>query len=187
MYDINAFIEAAQAENLFVLLRPGPYICAEHNGGGLPFWLYQMYPNITLRSSDPDYLKEVDQWWAVLLPKIQPHLYINGGNVLMIQLENEYGSYGLQTGTCDVKYIVHLHDLVRKYLGPEVLMYTTDGDGDGYLRCGKTQGAYATIDFGPGANATVAFQTQRHFEPRGPLVNSEFYPGTVEFFQDYFK
>ena len=68
--DINAFIELAEQEDLFVLLRPGPYICAEHNGGGLPYWLYQMYPNIKLRSSDSQFLKHVDEWWSVLLPKI---------------------------------------------------------------------------------------------------------------------
>ena len=61
-------------------------------------------------------------------------------------------------------------------------MYTTDGDSDGYVRCGSIQDAYATVDFGPGANITNAFNVQRHFEPHGPLVNSEFYPGTVDNF-----
>ena len=64
-------------------------------------------------------------------------------------------------------------------LGPEVVMYTTDGAGDGYLRCGSIEDAYTTVDFGPGANITKAFNVQRHFQPHGPLVNSEFYPGTV--------
>ena len=58
-------------------------------------------------------------------------------------------------------------------------MYTTDGAGDGYLRCGSIEDAYITVDFGPGANITKAFNVQRHFQPHGPLVNSEFYPGTV--------
>ena len=127
-------MKLAQDQELYVLIRPGPYICAEHNGGGLPFWLYQNYPNITLRSSDSDYLKEVDIWWAKLLPILKPHLYINGGNIILVQLENEYGSYGLQTGNCDVAYMQHLLDLSKRYLGPEVVFYTTDGDGDGYVR-----------------------------------------------------
>ena len=58
-------------------------ISTEHNGGGLPFWLYQMYPNITLRSSDPNYMEYVDKWWAVLLPLIRPQLYINGGKEVL--------------------------------------------------------------------------------------------------------
>ena len=126
-YDIQAFIKMAYEESLYVLLRPGPYICAEHNGGGLPFWLYQMYPNITLRSSDSHFLDRVDQWWDALLPMIKPLLYENGGPIIMVQLENEYGSYGLQTGYCDIAYGIYLRNLVRKYLGPKVLMYTTDG------------------------------------------------------------
>ena len=181
MYDLKAFIQMAQDEDLYVLLRPGPYICAEHNGGGLPFWLYGKHPNITLRSSDPDFLQEVDKWWAVLLPLIRDQLYINGGNILMVQLENEYGSYGLQTGKCDTEYMRHLLDLVRQYLGPKVLMYTTDGAGDAYVRCGSIAGAYATIDFGPGVNVSNAFAIQRKYTPHGPLVNSEFYPGWLDY------
>ena len=78
-------------------------------------------------------------------------------------------------------YLKHLHDLVRQYLGPEVLMYTTDGDANGYVRCGSTLDSYATVDFGPGANVTAAFIVQRNFEPHGPLVNSEFYPGWLDY------
>ena len=181
MYDLNAFIQMASEEGLYVLLRPGPYICAEHNGGGLPFWLYQKHPNITLRSSDPDFLGEVDKWWAVLLPRIRNQLYIHGGNILMVQLENEYGSYGLQTGKCDIEYMKHLHDLVRHHLGPKVLMYTTDGAGEGYVRCGSLPGVYPTVDFGPGSNVSNAFAIQRKFAPQGPLVNSEFYPGWLDY------
>ena len=179
--DINAFIELAEQEDLFVLLRPGPYICAEHNGGGLPYWLYQMYPNIKLRSSDSQFLKHVDEWWSILLPKIKPQLYINGGNILMVQLENEYGSYGLQTKNCDIEYMIHLRELVFQHLGPDVLMYTTDGAGDNYVRCGMVPEAYITVDFGNTNNVTQAFEAQRHFAPRGPLVNSEFYPGWLDY------
>ncbi len=174
-------MKTAEDLGLYVLLRPGPYICAERNGGGLPFWLYQLHPDIKLRSSDPNFLKHVDQWWDVLLPRIKPHLYINGGNVIMVQLENEYGSYGLQTKDCDLEYMSHLRDLAKHYLGPDVVLYTTDGDADNYLRCGRVPGAYATVDFGPGTNITKAFQVMRHFEPHGPLVNSEFFPGWLDY------
>jgi beta-galactosidase len=179
--DINAFIQLAQDQGLYVLLRPGPYICAERNGGGLPYWLYAIDPDIRLRTSDPKYLKYVDKWWDVLLPKIKHQLYVNGGPIIMVQLENEYGSYGLQTKNCDTKYGIHLRDLIRKHLGTNVQLYTTDGDGDGYLRCGQVPGVYATVDFGPGANVTNAFAVQRRFEPHGPLVNSEFYPGWLDY------
>ena len=66
----------------------------------------------------------------------------------MVQLENEYGSYGLQTKHCDIAYMAHLRDLVRKYLGPEIIMYTTDGASDDFVRCGMVPEAYITVDFG---------------------------------------
>jgi len=72
-----------------------------------------------------------------------------------------------------------LQDLARRYLGEEVVLFTTDGDSEQLMRCGKTPGVYATIDFGTTRNANASFQVQRLFEPKGPLVNSEFYPGTL--------
>jgi len=62
-----------------------------------------------------------------------------------------------------------------------VVLFTTDGDNEGLVRCGKTPGVYATVDFGSGANITSSFAIQRQFEPRGPLVNSEYYPGWLDY------
>ena len=180
-FDVEAFVKLAGELGLFVILRPGPYICAERNGGGLPYWLYRDHPGIKLRTKDPNYLKAVERWWRVLLPKMRPLLYVNGGNIIMSQLENEYGSFGLQTGYCDVEYMVRLRDLSQELLGEEVILYTTDGNGIDYLRCGSVAGAYATVDFGPGTNVTEAFRIQRLFEPRGPLINSEYYPGWLDY------
>lgn len=64
----------------------------------------------------------------------------------MVQVENEYGSYG----ACDREYLIHLRDLIIKYLSRDALLFSTDGDGDGYLQCGKVPGVYATVDFGAG-------------------------------------
>ncbi len=89
----------------FSTARPGPYICAERDGGGLPYWLYAIHPDISLRSADPRFLIRVEAWWGRLLPILRERLYENGGNVIMVQLENEYGSYGLQTGYCDIEYM----------------------------------------------------------------------------------
>lgn len=179
--DINAYIALAQEVGLYVHLRPGPYICAERNGGGLPFWLYQLHPDIKLRSSDPNFLHYADKWWNVLLPRIRTQLYKNGGPILLVQVENEYGSYGLQTQDCDIEYMSHLRDQAIKHLGDDVVLYTTDGDADDYVRCGKVPGVYATVDFGPGTNVTNAFNVLRNFEPHGPLVNSEYYPGWLDY------
>uniref|UniRef100_A0ABI7WC54 Beta-galactosidase n=1 Tax=Felis catus TaxID=9685 RepID=A0ABI7WC54_FELCA len=174
-HDVEYFLKLAHELGLLVILRPGPYICAEWDMGGLPAWLL-LKESIILRSSDPDYLAAVDKWLGVLLPKMKPLLYQNGGPIITVQVENEYGSYF----TCDYDYLRFLQRRFRDHLGGDVLLFTTDGAHEKFLQCGALQGIYATVDFGPDANITAAFQIQRKSEPRGPLVNSEFYTGWLD-------
>ncbi|XP_064201075.1 beta-galactosidase [Anguilla rostrata] len=173
--DLEHFLHLAQEVGLLVILRPGPYICAEWDMGGLPAWLLNK-KDIVLRSSDADYIAAVDKWMGKLLPMIKPFLYQKGGPIITVQVENEYGSYF----ACDYNYLRHLTQLFRSHLGQEVVLFTTDGAGVGYLRCGALQGIYATVDFGPGGNVSAAFAAQRYAEPHGPLVNSEFYTGWLD-------
>ncbi|KAM9307685.1 beta-galactosidase [Gastrophryne carolinensis] len=174
-HDIEAFLKLANEIGLLVILRAGPYICAEWDMGGFPAWLLAK-KSIVLRSSDPDYLQAVDNWMGVFLPKIKPLLYQNGGPVITVQVENEYGSYF----ACDYNYLRHLRRLFRQHLGEEVILFTTDGSGLNYVRCGSIQGLYTTVDFEPGANVTANFEVQRYSEPNGPLINSEFYTGWLD-------
>ncbi|XP_062861639.1 beta-galactosidase-1-like protein [Trichomycterus rosablanca] len=177
--DLDHFLHLANETGLLVILRPGPYVCAEWDMGGLPAWLLQN-PKIILRSADPDYMQAVSNWMAVLLTKIQPWLYQNGGNIISVQVENEYGSYF----ACDYNYMRTLRLLFRSFLGEDVVLFTTDGNTDKELVCGTLEGLYTTIDFGTGTNITAAFQRQRRFEPKGPLVNSEFYTGWLDHWGD---
>ncbi|XP_004701857.1 beta-galactosidase-1-like protein [Echinops telfairi] len=172
--DLVAFLNEANKTNLLVILRPGPYICSEWEMGGLPAWLLQTR-TIHLRTSDPDFLAAVDSWFQVLLPKIYPWLYHNGGNIISVQVENEYGSYK----ACDITYMRHLAGLFRSLLGDKILLFTTDGPEG--LRCGTLQGLYTTIDFGPADNMTKIFSLLREYEPHGPLVNSEYYTGWLDY------
>uniref|UniRef100_A0A8C6A475 Galactosidase beta 1 like n=1 Tax=Marmota marmota marmota TaxID=9994 RepID=A0A8C6A475_MARMA len=172
--DLFTFLNEAAIANLLVILRPGPYICAEWEMGGLPSWLLRN-PKINLRTSDPDFLAAVDSWFKVLLPKIYPFLYHNGGNIISIQVENEYGSYW----ACDFNYMRHLAGLFRALLGDKILLFTTDGP-DG-LKCGTLKGLFATIDFGPADNMTKIFALLQKYEPNGPLVNSEYYTGWLDY------
>ncbi|POI31803.1 hypothetical protein CIB84_004446, partial [Bambusicola thoracicus] len=202
--DLEYFLQLASETGLLVILRAGPYICAEWDMGGLPAWLLEK-ESIVLRSSDSDYLTAVEKWMAVLLPKMKPHLYHNGGPIITVQVENEYGSYF----ACDYDYLRSLLKIFRQHLGDEVVLFTTDGASQFHLKCGALQGLYATVDFAPGwrqlcwkggttlipvkqelkksifylfigGNVTAAFLAQRSSEPTGPLVNSEFYTGWLD-------
>ncbi|XP_074048902.1 beta-galactosidase isoform X2 [Macrotis lagotis] len=173
--DLEYFLQLADELGLLVILRPGPYICAEWDMGGLPAWLLEKQ-SIVLRSSDLDYLKAVHSWLGVLLPKVKPYLYQNGGPIITVQVENEYGSYF----TCDYNYLRFLLNLFHHHLGKDVVLFTTDGADEEYLMCGTLQGLYATVDFGTSVNIIEAFQIQRKFESKGPLVNSEFYTGWLD-------
>ena len=174
--DVVKFIQTAQDLGLLVILRGGPYICGEWDMGGLPSWLLANR-SMVLRSSDPTYLAHVDRWFSVMLPKMKPLLYENGGPIITVQVENEYGSYY----TCDKDYLGHLHGTFRKYLGDTVVLFTTDGDADALLKCGTDPSLfYATVDFGITSDPVKNFNVQRSAEPHGPLVNSEFYTGWLD-------
>ena len=175
--DLVSFIELANSVGLLVIVRAGPFICAEWDFGGFPAWLLKD-PSITLRSSkDRRYLDAVDSWMSVVLPKIKPLLYANGGPIISVQVENEYGS----SLVCDHDYMKHLEQLFRKYLGNDVILFTVDSDWQFLLACGTIPSLYATVDFGPEVDPEVAFAVMRKFTPKGPLVNSEFYTGWIDY------
>ncbi|XP_034042433.1 beta-galactosidase-1-like protein [Thalassophryne amazonica] len=177
--DLEYFLSLANQTGLLVILRPGPYICAEWEMGGLPAWLLEK-PNIQLRTNDTDYMEAVSNWMAVLLPKMKGWLYTNGGNIISVQVENEYGSYY----ACDYNYMRHLQTVFHFFLGEDTVLFTTDGNRDKEMKCGALEGLYATIDFGTDTNISEAFDRQRRFEPQGPLVNSEFYTGWLDHWGD---
>ncbi|KAH9607420.1 hypothetical protein KSS87_007510 [Heliosperma pusillum] len=174
--DIFSFLKLCQKMEFLVMLRPGPYICGEWDLGGFPAWLLDKEPALKLRSSDPAYLHLVDNWWGVLLPMLVPFLYENGGPIIMVQIENEYGSYG-----DDKAYLRHLVELGRRHLGNGVILYTTDGGTRETLEKGTIpgEGVYAAVDFSTGDNAWPIFELQKEFNAPGksPPLSSEFYTG----------
>ncbi|KAI1292522.1 Beta-galactosidase [Halotydeus destructor] len=174
--DITDYIKMAQELGLHVILRPGPYICAERDMGGFPYWLTSEDPDMKLRTSHPTYLKFVDRWFKVLLTAVRPFLYSNGGPVILVQVENEYGFYD----ACDFSYMAWMRDTMRKYLVEDVVLFTVDTFTDDAMKCGKVSGVYTTVDFGTNVEPEVAFAVQRRHQERGPLVNSEFYMGWID-------
>ncbi|OHT11324.1 Beta-galactosidase [Tritrichomonas foetus] len=179
MGDIVRFIQICQKYDLYVILRPGPFICAEWDFGGLPYWLLQE-EKIQVRTSDPVYMKHATEFLTVLYEKVKPLLYCNGGNIIMVQVENEYGFYPY----CDHDYMNALADLAEEKLGKDILLFTVDSASQYLLDCGALKGRiFATVDFGTG-DPTAHFELQRNFNGGGPYVNSEFYPGWLDHWEE---
>ncbi|MFF1446824.1 beta-galactosidase family protein [Streptomyces sp. NPDC058274] len=161
---LGRFLDAAREAGLWAIVRPGPYICAEWENGGLPHWLTG-----TLRTRDEEYLRQVEHWFHHLLHEIVPRQIDRGGPVLMVQVENEYGSYG-----SDQVYLRWLADLLRAK-GVSVPLFTSDGPEDHMLTGGSVPGVLATVNFG--SHAREAFETLRRHRQRGPLMCMEFWCG----------
>ena len=139
--DLGRFLDLAFEADLDVIARPGPYICAEWEGGGLPGWLLGD-ASMRLRCSEPTFLRVLDDWFDTLIPIIAERQYPSGGRVVMVQVENEYGSYGE-----DKAYLAHLRDGLRRR-GISVPLVTSDGPGLTYLAGGTIEGALPTLNFG---------------------------------------
>ncbi|MEV3854112.1 beta-galactosidase [Streptomyces sp. NPDC050095] len=168
LLDLPRYLSLAHAEGLHVLLRPGPYICAEWDGGGLPSWLTSD-PEIQLRSSDPRFTGAVDRFLDLLLPPLLPHMASSGGPVIAVQVENEYGAYG-----DDTAYLRHLADGLRAR-GVEELLFTCDQANAEHLAAGGLPGVLATATFG--SRVTDALDQLSAHQPEGPLMCAEFWIG----------
>ena len=175
--DLVSFIELANSVGLLVILRAGPYICAEWENGGYPSWLLMKNSSISLRTlENKQYLSYAESWLSVLLPMVRPLLYSNGGPIIAVQVENEYGYFG----GCELNYLKFLEELFRKYLGSNVILLSNNGARESSLKCGTIPSLYPALDFGVGTNLDKAFALKRKFAPRGPLVVTEYYPGFLD-------
>ncbi|KAL0354541.1 UNVERIFIED_CONTAM: Beta-galactosidase 17 [Sesamum radiatum] len=175
--DIISFLKLCKKLDLLVMLRAGPYICGEWDLGGFPAWLLAEEPAIRLRSSDPAFLDLVEKWWGILLPKISPLLYSNGGPIIMVQIENEFGSYGN-----DKAYLHYLVKLARGHLGDDILLYTTDGGARETLRKGTIPGdaVFSAVDFTTGDDRgpySSYRKSSTHQENHLLFQRHEFYTG----------
>jgi len=161
---LGRFLDAAREAGLWAIVRPGPYICAEWENGGLPHWLAGR-----ARTSEAVYLGQVERWFGRLLPEIVTRQADRGGPVIMVQVENEYGSYG-----SDAEYLRRLAALLRAQ-GVTVPLFTSDGPEDHMLTGGSAPGVLATVNFG--SQAREAFAALRRHRPSGPLMCMEFWCG----------
>ena len=170
--DLAKFLDTAKALGLYALVRPGPYICAEFDFGGLPSWLLS-YPNIKLRCYNETYLSKVRSFFTRLYDILIPRLITNGGNILMLQIENEYGSFGN-----DKRYLQALVDM-NKELGADCLLFTSDGRLPVMTECGSHPDCIATINFGSQTETSMKLLEER--KPNQPLMCMEFWCGWFDY------
>ncbi|WP_411344344.1 glycoside hydrolase family 35 protein [Paenibacillus sp. WLX1005] len=166
--DLEGFVTLAGRLGLHVIVRPSPYICAEWEFGGLPAWLLHDH-HLRLRTADPAYLSKVDAYYDVLLPILRQLLCTNGGPIIALQIENEYGSYG-----SDTVYLEYIRDAMIQR-GMDVLLFTSDGPEHFMLQGGMIPGVLATVNFGSGARE--GFELLQQYQPHAPLMVMEFWDG----------
>lgn len=166
--DVVKFVKLAEELGLYVILRPSPYICAEWEFGGLPGWLLSG-EEMRLRVSDPVFMKHVQDYYQVLLPILKPLQVTEGGNVILMQVENEYGYFGN-----DRQYMEQMRDLLRAG-GITVPLITSDGPTDESLEGGSVEGALPTGNFG--SHTKERFEIMKKHVKGGPLMCAEFWVG----------
>ena len=162
--DVAEFVRLAQEEGLYVILRPGPYACAEWDFGGYPSWLLKE-KNMVYRIKDPRFLEYCERYIKALGKQLAPLTVNNGGNILMVQVENEYGSYA-----ADKEYLAALRDMIKD-AGFNVPLFTCDGGGQ--VEAGHIDGALPTLN---GVFSEDIFKIIDKYHPGGPYFVAEFYP-----------
>jgi beta-galactosidase len=164
--DAAEFCRIAQEEGLWVILRPGPYSCAEWEEGGLPWWLLKN-PDIKVRTTDPAFLEPAKAYLREVGKELGPLQITRGGPILMVQVENEYGSYG-----SDTEYMGELRQTLRDS-GFDVPLFECNPVSD--LKHGYRPDIFPVVNFG--SDPGKAFKALREILPEGPLMCGEFYPG----------
>lgn len=169
--DVAEFIREAQQEGLYVILRPGPYVCAEWEWGGYPSWLLKDH-SIKVRTSDPKFMVPATAWLKRLGQELAPLQIGNGGPIILTQVENEYGSYGN-----DHVYMGQIHKALVDAGFTKSQLYTADGPEE--VPDGSLAELPVGINFGAGREGDAAknFAVLRKFRPEGPSFNSEYWAG----------
>ncbi len=167
--DVAAFCRLAQRHGMYVIVRPGPYVCAEWEMGGLPWWLLKK-KNIRLREQDSYFMERVRMFEQKVGEQLAPLTIQNGGPIIMVQVENEYGSYGINKA-----YVSEIRDCLRGVYGDKLTLFQCDWSSN-FENNGLDDLAW-TMNFGTGANIDQQFRRLGELRPNAPKMCSEFWSG----------
>ncbi len=167
--DVAAFCRLCQKNGMYVIVRPGPYVCAEWEMGGLPWWLLKK-KDIRLREQDPYFMERVKMFEQQVGKQLAPLTIQRGGPIIMVQVENEYGSYGK-----DKPYVSAIRDIVKESGFDQVSLFQCDWSSN-FLDNGLDDLTW-TMNFGTGANIDQQFKRLGEVRPNAPKMCSEFWSG----------
>ena len=167
--DIRAFVKLAQQNGMYIIVRPGPYVCAEWEMGGLPWWLLKK-KDIRLRERDPYFMERLEIFEKKVGEQLGDLTIEKGGPIIMVQVENEYGSYGE-----DKPYISAVRDIIRKSGFDKVELFQCDWSSN-FTKNGLDDLTW-TMNFGTGANIDQEFKKLGELRPNSPKMCSEFWSG----------
>ena len=167
--DVAEFCRLAQKNGMYVIVRPGPYVCAEWEMGGLPWWLLKK-KDIKLRERDPYFMERVKIFEQKVGEQLAGLTIQNGGPIIMVQVENEYGSYGE-----DKPYVSEIRDCLRGIYGKELALFQCDWSSN-FEKNGLDDLTW-TMNFGTGANINDQFRRLGELRPNAPKMCSEFWSG----------
>ena len=167
--DVAEFCRLAQKNGLYVIVRPGPYVCAEWEMGGLPWWLLKK-KDIRLRERDPYFMERVKIFEEKVGEQLRPLTIQRGGPIIMMQVENEYGSYGE-----DKPYVSEIRDCLRGIYDEELSLFQCDWASN-FTKNGLDDLTW-TMNFGTGANIDQQFRRLGELRPNAPKMCSEFWSG----------
>ena len=167
--DVAEFCRLAQKNGMYVIVRPGPYVCAEWEMGGLPWWLLKK-KDIRLRERDPYFMERVRIFEKEVGKQLASLTIENGGPIIMVQVENEYGSYGV-----DKPYVSEIRDIVKASGFDKVTLFQCDWSSN-FTNNGLDDLVW-TMNFGTGANIDEQFRRLKELRPNSPLMCSEFWSG----------
>ena len=167
--DIAAFCRLAQENGMYIIVRPGPYVCAEWEMGGLPWWLLKK-KDIKLREHDSYFMERVQLFMDEIGKQLADLQISRGGNIIMMQVENEYGSYGVNK-----PYVAAIRDMVRKAGFTDVPLFQCDWNSN--FENNALDDLLWTMNFGTGANVDDQFKRLKELRPNTPLMCSEYWSG----------
>ena len=167
--DVAEFCRLAQKNGMYVIVRPGPYVCAEWEMGGLPWWLLKK-KDIKLRERDPYFMERVKIFEQKVGEQLAGLTIQKGGPIIMVQVENEYGSYGE-----DKPYVSEIRDCLRGIYGKELALFQCDWSSN-FEKNGLDDLTW-TMNFGTGANINDQFRRLGELRPNAPKMCSEFWSG----------